>query len=72
MYIDDELKLICIVFLIVFALIGGIMRLDYHFDKKICYTKYADYQPEYVGWTTGCMITVDEQRVPADSLRMTL
>lgn len=48
------------------------MRLGYHFDKKTCYTKYADYQPEYVGWATGCMITVDEQRVPADSLRMTL
>lgn len=72
MYIDDELKLICVVFLILFALFGCIAWLGYHFDKKICYTRYADYQPEYVGWATGCMVTVDEQRVPAESLRMTL
>lgn len=70
MYIDDELKLIICVFAIIFAFIGGIMRLDYHFDKKTCYTKYAEFQPEYVGWATGCMIKVDDQVVPAQSLRV--
>ena len=34
MYIDDELKLICVVFLILFALFGVIAWLGYHFDKK--------------------------------------
>jgi hypothetical protein len=41
-------------------------------EKRHCYRAYAQFNPEYVGFTTGCMITVDEQRVPADSLRMTL
>jgi hypothetical protein len=40
--------------------------------KRRCYSAYAQFQPEYVGMITGCMITVDEQRVPANSLRMTL
>lgn len=40
--------------------------------KRKCYRAYAQFQPEYVGMITGCMITVDEQRVPAESLRMTL
>lgn len=41
-------------------------------EKRHCYRAYAQFNPEYVGFTTGCMITVDEQRVPADSLRMTM
>lgn len=41
-------------------------------EKRHCYRAYAQFNPEYVGFTTGCMITVDEQRVPANSLRMTL
>lgn len=69
---DDELRIICLVGAIIFALIGGVAYLGYHFDKKTCYTRYAQFQPEYVGWATGCMITVDEQRVPASSLRMTI
>ena len=40
--------------------------------ERKCYRAYANFQPEYVGMITGCMITVDEQRVPAESLRMTL
>ena len=40
--------------------------------KRRCYSAYAQFQPEYVGMITGCMITVDEQQVPANSLRMTL
>lgn len=40
--------------------------------ERKCYRAYAQFNPEYVGMITGCMITVDEQRVPADSLRMTL
>lgn len=72
MYIDDELKLICVFFLALIALAVGVARLDYHFDKKRCYTRYADFQPEYVGWVSGCMVTVDEQRVPASSVRMTM
>ena len=72
MYIDDELRMILGVVGIVFALIGGIMYTGYRVDKHVCYTRFKDYQPEYVGWATGCMVTIDEQRVPADSVRMTM
>ena len=41
-------------------------------EKRHCYRAYAQFNPEYVGMITGCMITVDEQRVPAKSLRMTM
>jgi len=69
MYIDYELKLICAIFLALIAIIfGG----AYLIDKKTCYSKYAAYQPEYVGLITGCMITADEQRIPAESLRVTM
>lgn len=72
MYIDDELGLILGVVGIVFALFAGIMYADYRVDKHVCYTRFKDYQPEYVGWVTGCMVTIDEQRVPASSVRMTM
>lgn len=72
MYIDDELGLILWVVAIIVALCVGIAYIEYHFDKKVCYTRFKDYQPEYVGWATGCMVTVDEQRVPASSVRITM
>ena len=72
MYIDDGLIMIINVFAVVLALILGGIYIGYHFDKKACYTRFKDFQPEYVGWATGCMVTVDEQRVPASSVRMTM
>ena len=40
--------------------------------KQKCYKAYAQFNPEYVGFITGCMITVDEQRVPSSALRMAI
>lgn len=60
------------VFLILAAVVAIIIGGGFLVERKACYNKYAAYQPEYVGLTTGCMITVDEQRVPAESLRMTM
>ena len=60
------------VFLIVAAVVAVIVGGAFLFERKACYSKYAAYQPEYVGLTTGCMITVDEQRVPIETLRMTM
>ncbi len=53
-------------------IIVGVLTMGYLIENKACYNKYAAYQPEYVGLMTGCMITVDEQRVPAESLRITM
>lgn len=44
----------------------------YAMDRARCYRAYANFQPEYVGLATGCMITVDEKRVPSSALRMTI
>lgn len=40
--------------------------------KQKCHKAYAQFNPEYVGFVTGCMITVDEQRVPSSALRMAI
>lgn len=62
------LSIVGILALTIFVIVFG----AYVIDKKACYGKYAAYQPEYVGLTTGCMITVDDQRIPAESLRITM
>lgn len=72
MYFDDELMMIFGFIAAVVALCVGIAYMEYYFDKKVCYTRFKDYQPEYVGQVTGCMVTVDEQRVPAESVRVTM
>lgn len=42
----------------------------YLIDKKQCYTKYNDFQPEYVGLITGCMVQYNGKTVPVESLRV--
>lgn len=42
----------------------------YLIDKKQCYTKYNDFQPEYVGIITGCMVQYNGKTVPVESLRV--
>lgn len=64
----QEITAIMFFVVITVVLMSGMNALH----KRYCYRAYAQFQPEYVGMITGCMITVDEQRVPADSLRMTL
>ena len=60
-----RLAIICSVF-------AGIVYGLYRMNRYGCHSRYAQYNPEYVGFITGCMITADEQRVPADSLRLTM
>lgn len=59
---------VALIGLALFACVYSIYRIERH----TCYTRYKNYQPEYVGAITGCMITVDDQRIPADALRMTI
>lgn len=35
-----------------------------------CYTKYNDFQPEYVGFITGCLVQYNGKTVPVESLRV--
>lgn len=50
-----------------FALLYGMYRLE----RASCLRQFAGFNPEFT--VVGrCMITVDEQRVPSDSFRMTL
>lgn len=53
-------------------LMGAIVYSGNLIQKHRCYRAYANFDPEYVGMITGCMITVDEQRVPSSNFRMTL
>ena len=71
MTMDDFVVFLSVIGVLVFIVVG-MCGLAYFTESKACYNKYAAYQPEYVGLITGCMITVDEQRMPADSLRLTM
>lgn len=42
----------------------------YSADKKQCYTKYLDFQPEYKGMITGCMVKYNGKTIPVESLRV--
>lgn len=53
------------------AITAGLIWLATAIDRVQCYRSYAQFSPEYVGIITGCMIIVDGQRVPAQSLRIT-
>lgn len=70
-----EMKVYCIkwcIFIVTLvAIVGGLIYIGERVERKRCYSRYADFQPEYVGSMTGCMITVDEQRAPASALRIT-
>ena len=57
---------------IVLSLVALLIWVCYAMDRTKCYRAYAQFNPEYVGFITGCMITMDEQRVPASALRMTI
>lgn len=74
--VRKELRVYCIKWVIFLACCTGIIIGLCYFagriERKKCYARYADFQPEYVGHVTGCMITVDEQRVPANTLRMAI
>lgn len=39
-------------------------------DRESCLTKYADFQPEYRGAITGCLVQYNGKTVPAESLRV--
>lgn len=61
-------------FIVVIAGVIGVICLvffgAYMTDKKQCYTKYNDFQPEYVGVITGCMVQYNGKTVPVESLRV--
>ena len=58
---------------IIAGVIGFICLISfgaYFIDKKQCYTKYNDFQPEYVGIITGCMVQYNGKTFPVESLRV--
>lgn len=58
-------------FIVIIAGVIGFICLisfgTYLIDKKQCYTKYNDFQPEYVGIITGCMVQYNGKTVPVES-----
>lgn len=55
---------------IVFLFFIGILVIPYSIEKKQCYSKYSDFQPEYVGIITGCVVQYKGKTVPVESLRV--
>ncbi len=51
----------------ILACVYGIYRVE----RAKCLRQFAEFNPEF-NTIGGCMITVDEQRVPSGSFRMTL
>ena len=39
-------------------------------DKKACLSRYADFQPEYHGMITGCLVQYNGKTVPVEALRV--
>lgn len=72
MYMDEELRVICIVGVILCVILAGIIYCAYRVERHNCYVRYKQFDPEYVGWVTGCMVTADDQRIPASALRITM
>lgn len=68
---SDEFITVITVLVIIAGFIWFICLGAYLIDKKQCYTKYNDFQPEYVGFITGCMVQYNGKTVPIESLRVT-
>lgn len=64
---DKELwAMVGVVAFIMLALFGGIVVIG----RASCLSKYADFQPEYRGVITGCLVQYNGKTVPAESLRV--
>lgn len=61
-----EWTIIGVVVFIILALFGGSVAID----RASCLSKYADFQPEYRGVITGCLVQYNGKTVPAESLRV--
>ena len=51
---------------IILAWFGGSVFVG----RASCLSKYADFQPEYRGVITGCLVQYNGKTVPAESLRV--
>ena len=58
------------ILLVVVGFIGLIICGIYYIDKNACYSKYTDFQPEYRGVITGCLVQYNGKTVPVESLRV--
>ena len=64
---DKELwAMVGVVAFIMLALFGGIVVIG----RASCLSKYVDFQPEYRGVITGCLVQYNGKTVPAESLRV--
>lgn len=61
-----EWIIIGVVAFIILAWFGGAVAID----RASCLSKYADFQPEYRGVITGCLVQYNGKTVPAESLRV--
>lgn len=55
---------------IIVAFTVGLFFLINTMERKGCLTRYADFQPEYHGIVTGCLVQYNGKTVPSSSLRV--
>lgn len=51
-------------------IILALVACEFAVKRESCLSKYADFQPEYHGVITGCLIQYNGKTVPAESLRV--
>ena len=64
---DRELKIFLLIFV---GFMLSIFIGAYYLEKNACYSKYSDFQPEYHGLVTGCLVQYKGKTVPVESLRV--
>ena len=67
MYEGDWFAILFVIFCIV-----GWVAFDWYSERQQCYNAYSQFEPEYVGYATGCVISVDVLRVPAKVLQVSV
>lgn len=51
--------------------VGCLLVLMNSLEREKCLTKYSEFQPEYHGLITGCLVQYNGKTVPTETLRIT-
>ena len=52
-------------------IVAGLLVLLNFLEREKCLTKYSEFQSEYHGLITGCLVQYNGKTVPSETLRIT-
>lgn len=58
-------------FFAVLIIVAELVVLINLLEKEKCLTKYSEFQPEYHGLITGCLVQYNGKTIPTETLRIT-